>query len=179
MTELNTIWAQIAPYLSGLGLGSILSLIIGVVLKGGFKKTISTLNVGKIASEATDKAIEKIKDLAFTHDIAPLVEEKLVAATKAQAKVLQKQLAEMSAKYENVVEILKNLAVYFDGSMVSDEVKANLHASIDKAMAKEPVAEPVKAVVNVVEEDTRIDEPQKALTEYPETPKKKKSKAVR
>lgn len=171
MTELNTIWAQIAPYLSGLGLGGILSLILGIVLKGSFNKAVNSLNVSKIAEEATNKALAKIKSLSFTHDIAPIVEEKLTAATKAQAKVLKKELDEIRHNYENVVEILGNLAAYFDGSMVSDEVKATLHASLDKAVNK-----PVPEVTSTVEIETEeVVTPEIAATEPP----KKRSKAVR
>ena len=68
MEILNEIWVWIVSALGGVSLAGVISAAIYGCLKGAFSKTISKINVEKIADEATEKGIEKVKN---THVLPP------------------------------------------------------------------------------------------------------------
>lgn len=130
----SQVWVWIVTVLGGISLSAIISAIICGCLKGAFNKTISKINVEKIADKATDKGIERVKKIAFTHDIQPLVESKLIEINEKSTEVLKKELAVVSAKYDKVVNILDKLSRYFDNSIgVSEENKKALKKAIGEA----------------------------------------------
>ena len=69
------IW--IGTALGGISLAGIMTAILYGCIKGAFNKTISKINVQKIADEATEKGVEKVRKVSFTHSIQPLVESEL------------------------------------------------------------------------------------------------------
>ena len=77
MEILNEIWVWIGSVLGGLTVTGVLSAIIAGTLKGAFTKTISKINVEKIAEEATNKGIEKVKKISFEQSLQPIVESEL------------------------------------------------------------------------------------------------------
>lgn len=142
----SQVWVWIITALGGISLSAIISAIIYGCLKGAFNKTISKINVEKIADKATDKGIERVKKIAFTHDIQPLVESKLIEINEKSTEVLKKELAVVSAKYDKVVNILDKLACYFDNSIgVSEENKKALKKAIGEAREIEVL--PAESVV--------------------------------
>lgn len=144
MEFLNEIWIWIMSAIGGLSLSAIISSIIYGCLKGAFNKTISKINVESIADKATEKGIERVKKVSFTHNIQPLVESELKKVNEHSVEVLKKELADVQAKYDNVIDILDKLACYFDNSIgVAEEKKAELKQAIAKAQNKPVVAESV------------------------------------
>ena len=142
----SQVWVWIITALGGISLSAIISAIIYGCLKGAFNKTISKINVEKIADKATDKGIERVKKIAFTHDIQPLVESKLIEINEKSTEVLKKELAVVSAKYDKVINILDKLACYFDNSIgVSEENKKELKKAIGEAREIEVL--PAESVV--------------------------------
>lgn len=142
----SQVWVWVITALGGISLSAIISAIIYGCLKGAFNKTISKINVEKIADKATDKGIERVKKIAFTHDIQPLVESKLIEINEKSTEVLKKELAVVSAKYDKVVNILDKLACYFDNSIgVSEENKKALKKAIGEAREIEVL--PAESVV--------------------------------
>ena len=77
MEILNEIWVWIVSALGGVSLAGVISAAIYGCLKGAFSKTISKINVEKIAKDATEKGIDKVKAVSFSHSIQPLVESEL------------------------------------------------------------------------------------------------------
>lgn len=155
MEFLNEIWVWIMSAIGGLSLSAIISSIIYGCLKGAFNKTISKINVESIADKATEKGVERVKKVSFTHNIQPLVESELKKVNEHSVEVLKKELADVQAKYDNVIDILDKLACYFDNSIgVADEKKAELKQAIAKAQNKPMVAESV-VVDEIVDTSTK------------------------
>lgn len=172
MEFLNEIWVWIMSAVGGVSLSAIISAIIYGCLKGAFNKTISKINVESIADKATEKGVERVKKVSFTHNIQPLVESELKKINEHSVEVLKKELADVQAKYDNVINILDKLACYFDNSIgVAEEKKEELKQAIAKAQNKPMVAESV-----VVEE---LVEPTAKPTTAGEFDRKTKTKVER
>ena len=77
MEILSQIWVWIGTAIGGVSLAGIISAIIYGSLKGAFNRTISKINVQKIAEQATEKGVDKVKKISFTHSIQPIVESEL------------------------------------------------------------------------------------------------------
>lgn len=155
MEFLNEIWVWIMSAVGGVSLSAIISAIIYGCLKGAFNKTISKINVESIADKATEKGVERVKKVSFTHNIQPLVESELKKVNEHSVEVLKKELADVQAKYDDVINILDKLACYFDNSIgVAEEKKAELKQAIAKAQNKPMVAESV-VIDEIVEPTTK------------------------
>ena len=144
MEFLNEIWVWIMSAIGGLSLSAIISSIIYGCLKGAFNKTISKINVESIADKATEKGIERVKKVSFTHNIQPLVESGLEKVNEKAVETLREELVKLDNKYNNIINILETQAAYFDNSIgVPEEKKAELKQAIVEAQNKPVVAESV------------------------------------
>ena len=144
MEFLNEIWVWIMSAIGGLSLSAIISSIIYGCLKGAFNKTISKINVESIADKATEKGIERVKKVSFTHNIQPLVESGLEKVNEKAVETLREELVKLDNKYNNIINILEKQAAYFDNSIgVPEEKKAELKQAIVEAQNKPVVAESV------------------------------------
>ena len=156
MEILNEIWVWIVSALGGVSLAGVISAAIYGCLKGAFSKTISKINVEKIAKDATEKGIDKVKAVSFSHSIQPLVESELKKINEMSVEVVKKELDEVKAEYKTLINIIKKLSAYFDNSIgVSDTAKQELKQAIAEA-ENEPIEPTNYAVVGKVEEE---DEP--------------------
>ena len=154
MEFLNEIWIWIMSAIGGLSLSAIISSIIYGCLKGAFNKTISKINVESIADKATEKGIERVKKVSFTHNIQPLVESGLEKVNEKAVETLREELVKLDNKYNNIINILEKQAAYFDNSIgVPEEKKAELKQAIVEAQNKPVVAESV--VVDEIVEPTQ------------------------
>ena len=155
MEFLNELWVWILSAVGGVSLSAVISAVIYGCLKGAFNKTISKINVEQIADKATEKGVERVKKVSFTHNIQPIVESELKKINENSVEVLKKELADVQDKYDNVINILEKLACYFDNSIgVADEKKVELKQAIAKAQNKPMVAESV-VVDEIVVPDTK------------------------
>lgn len=144
MEFLNEILVWIASTIGGLSLSAIVSAVIYGCLKGAFNKTISKINVESIADKATEKGIERVKKVSFTHNIQPLVESGLEKVNEKAVETLKEELVKLDNKYDNIINILEKQAAYFDNSIgVPEEKKAELKQAIVEAQNKPVVAESV------------------------------------
>lgn len=144
MEFLNEILVWIASAIGGLSLSAIVSAVIYGCLKGAFNKTISKINVESIADKATEKGIERVKKVSFTHNIQPLVESGLEKVNEKAVETLKEELVKLDNKYDNIINILEKQAAYFDNSIgVPEEKKAELKQAIVEAQNKPVVAESV------------------------------------
>ena len=144
MEFLNEIWVWIMSAIGGVSLSAIISAIIYGCLKGAFNKTISKINVESIADKATEKGIERVKKVSFTHNIQPLVESGLEKVNEKAVETLKEELVKLDNKYNNIINILEKQAAYFDNSIgVPEEKKAELKQAIVEAQNKPVVAESV------------------------------------
>ena len=153
MEILNEIWVWIVSALGGVSLAGVISAAIYGCLKGAFSKTISKINVEKIAKDATEKGIDKVKAVSFSHSIQPLVESELKKINELSVEVVKKELNEVKAEYKTLINIVKKLSAYFDNSIgVSDTAKQELKQAIAEA-ENEPIEPTNYAVVGKVEEE--------------------------
>lgn len=156
MGILNQLWVWILSALGGLTLTGIITAIIYGSLKGAFNKTISKINVQKIADTATEKGIEKVRKVSFTHSIQPLVESELKKINEHSVEVMKTSLKETSEKYDKLIDVMEKLSAYFDNSIgVSETAKAELKNAIKNAKEDKLIAESVvdnEPIVEVKEE---------------------------
>lgn len=140
----------IGTALGGISLAGIITAILYGCIKGAFNKTISKINVQKIADEATEKGVEKVRKVSFTHSIQPLVESKLEKINEKATEVIDKSVQSLNAKFDNVILILERLSAYFDNSIgVSEQAKAELKKAIADAKNEVKTAESVVEVEDV------------------------------
>ena len=138
----SQIWVWVASVAGGITFAGIITAILYGCLKGAFSKTISKINVQKIADEATEKGVERVKKVAFTHSIEPLVESELEKINEKSTALIKDELASVQAKYDKLVNVLDKLAAYFDNSIgVSDKAKKELHEAVEGAKEKAPAVE--------------------------------------
>ena len=149
MEILNQFWVWILSILGGVSITGIISAIIYGCLKGAFNRTISKINVQKIADLATEKGVEKVKKIAFQHSIQPLVESEIKKLDEKVILALKIQLEELSFKYDKIINILDKFSAYFDNSIgVSECSKENLKKALNEAQIEPTIVESV-----VVEEE--------------------------
>lgn len=162
METLDLIWAYALTALGGISMTGILAAIIYGCLKGAFSKTVSKIDVEKIANKATEKGIERVKKVSFTHNIQPLVESELSKINEKSVEVLKDSLKEVNDNYNKIINILEGLAMYFDNSIgVSEEKKAALKEIIANAK-KEPItAESVVSDEIIIEDEKKSAEAKK------------------
>lgn len=167
MEILNTIWVWVISILGGLSISSIISAVIYGCLKGAFNKTISKINVEKIADLATDKGVERVKKVSFTHNIQPIVESELKKINEYSKEVFDKKMETISKQYEMIVKILIKFSAYFDNSIgVPDSAKEDLKKILLEALEDEPKQAESVVIDEIVEEPSKQAE---------NTPKSKKS----
>lgn len=151
MEFLNEIWTWIASIVGGVSLAGIVTTVIYGALKGAFNRTISKINVQKIADEATEKGVERVKKVSFTHSIQPIVESELKKINEKASEALKAELKEVNENYARLVVCIEKLAAYFDYSIgVTDTAKAELKEAIAEAKKPESAVESV-----VVEEEVQ------------------------
>lgn len=153
---MNEILVWILSICGGVTVSGLVSAIIYACLKGAFNKAIARINVEKIADKATEKGVERVKKIAFTHDIQPLCESELEKINEKADKHIEKTVARLESKLDKVILIQEKQAAYFDNSIgVTDTAKAELKKAIEDA--KTEIVEPVESIV-VEEEPKKVEE---------------------
>lgn len=156
--DINNLWAQIAPYLGGITLGGVISCIFYAILRSAFDKTINRIDVKKISDTATEKGVEKIKDVTFTHSIQPIVESRLQEIDERTAKMYRQKLSEVQKTYMQLIEIMDKFSAYFNNSIgVAEEDKKALREAIEKAKI-EPTAVESTAVIEEVKTKDKVSQ---------------------
>lgn len=139
--------------IGGTTIGAIIISVIYMSLKSAFNKTIAKINVEKIAEKATDKGIERVKKITFSHNIQPLVESGLEKVNEKVNEKVDKKFANMELKQDRIIDCIEKLAAYFDDSIVPDEKKKDLKDALERAKEEVVTVESV-----VVEETTEVEE---------------------
>lgn len=160
MEFLSGIGLWIVSALGGISLTGILTTVIWGCLNGAFKRTISKINVQKIADQATEKGVEKVKKISFTHSIQPIVESELKKINEEYTETLRTTLEDVSKKYDNLINIIKKLSAYFDNSIgVPETAKQELKTALIEAENKAVEVESVVVEENIVETPKQAVEP--------------------
>ena len=163
MEFLNNIWHVIAPYLAGISIGGIFTAVVYGCLKGAFAKTVNKINIDKIVENATNKAVEKVKDVSFKHSIQPLVNSELEKISEKANSYISFEISKVESRYINIVEILTKLAAYFDNSaFISDDTKKELKNALDHAKQESGYTESVVASEIIEEKQEKVKEEKKS-----------------
>lgn len=158
MEVLDIIWQYIAPIFGGLSIAGIISAIIYGCLKGAFNRTISKINTEKIAKDAVDKGVEKVKEVSFKHNIQPLVQSELKKVTEEANEYLKQELESVKEQYAKLLNVLGKFAAYFDNSIgVPDEAKQELKQALLDAEI-EPTTGEIVVDSKIIVEDTKSAE---------------------
>ena len=166
MEIFNTIWSYIVAAVGGVSAVGILTSIVYCSLKAAFNKTISKINVEKISNEATDKGIERIKNISFKQSIQPIAESELRKITERANEYIDKALAGVQEKYDNLILIIEKLAEYFDNSIgVPDYKKEELHNAVDNAKNNAHDTQEITVVELVSETEKSATEEKNGHTE--------------
>jgi hypothetical protein len=127
------------------------------IANGLSNKNFVKINVEKIADQATNKGVEKVKKITFTHSIQPIVESGLQKINEKSNEYIDKSIARLEKKLDAVILIQEKQASYFDNSIgVSETAKEELKQAI--LGAKKGITE----VESVIEEETIEPTPKKA-----------------
>lgn len=154
LDTLKEVWAWVVAIFGGVSIAGILTAVIYGCLKGAFSKTISKINVEKISEDAVEKGIEKVKKISYTQSIEPLAKSELKKITEEANSYIKTEIEDLDKKYDKIIEILSNFAVYFDDSIaVSQDKKDALKASI--ASATQDKIETEQEIVIVEETNTK------------------------
>lgn len=151
MEFISGIWAWVMTAVGGVTLAGVISAVIYGSLKGAFNKTISKINVKEIADKATEKGIQRVKKVSFTHSIQPLVESGLERVNEKSNQYIDAAIKRMEDKLDSIILIQEKQAAYFDNSIgVPETAKQELKDAISEAR-NEFVAVESKIVDEVVE----------------------------
>lgn len=162
MEILNQVWVWLVSSIGGISVAGIITAIIYGSLKGAFNKAISKINVEKISEQATEKGIERVKKITFTHSIQPIVESELKKVNEYSVEILKTYMEETAKKYENVLNVLDKLSAYFDNSIgVSENAKNELKQAIAEAKNEPITVESVVVDENIKETIIETVEPTK------------------
>lgn len=152
---MNEILVWILSLCGGLTLSGVVTAVVGVCLKASFTKAINRINVEKIADKATEKGVERVKKITFTHNIQPICESELSKINEKANEHIVKTVEKMEKKLDAIIEIQEKQARYFDNSIgVTDDAKKELKEAIEKA--KTTHVEPVESVI-VEEEQPKVE----------------------
>lgn len=152
MEIFTEIWMWIVSAVGGITLAGIITAIIYGSLKGAFNRAISKINVQKITEQATDKGIERIKKISFSHSIQPLVESELKKVYEQATKTINEELKSVQENYNNIINVLEKLSAYFDNSIgINASTKAELKNALESAKDKSVVVDSVVAEPEIVE----------------------------
>ena len=167
MEIFNEIWVWLVATLGGVSIASIITAIIVGCIKGAFNKTISKINVEKIADNATDKGIERLKKISFEQSLLPIAKSELQKVTETANEYIKTSLEETQKRYDKLIAVLEKFYAYFDDSMVSETKKQELKQALENAKTEQ------QATQSIVVEET-VDQEQNQAVEPKETAKKNK-----
>ena len=156
MEYLNIIWGYILPYLPVV-ISAIVSGVITIIIKKIVDKKLSTIDAEKVANQATDACLNKIKDVSFEHSIKPLVDSELIKVREESKQIVKNEVKSIVKGNNDIIAILQSLKTYFDDSaFISQDKKDNVQAIIDNS--KEKVVEPVESKVVIEEPSVKVEE---------------------
>lgn len=156
MSYLNTIWGYVLPYLP-LVISTVVSTVVPIIIKKIVNKKLDTIDTEKVANQATDACLNKIKDVSFEHSIKPLVESELIKVREEAKLIVKDEVKEIVKGNNDIMATLQALKTYFDDSaFISQDKKDNVQAIIDNS--KEKVVEPVVSKIVVEEKPVKVEE---------------------
>lgn len=160
MEFLSQFWVLIASIIGSVSLTTILVFVLKIGVGSQVKRFLSKINVEKIADKATEKGIQRVKKVSFTHSIQPLVESGLERVNEKSNQYIDAAIKRMEDKLDSIILIQEKQAAYFDNSIgVSETAKQELRDAISEAKNEFVAVEStiVDEVVSKKENEPTID----------------------
>lgn len=155
MEVLNQVWDYLLPYIPTI-ISAVISTVMIFIIKSIVGKKLNSIDAEKVSTQATNACLNTIKGVSFVQSIEPLVKSELVKVSEQAKMVSQREVKNLIAKYDKIIEILQALKTYFDDSaFISQENKEKLQQKIDNAKTEEIPTE-VETVV-IIEQDTKAE----------------------
>ena len=137
-------------------LPSLILAVVGAVVVYFVKKLVGkkleSIDVEKISQQTIDKTMDKIKGVAFTHSIEPIVKNEMAYIKKYAEDLSKSEVQELHNKYLQLIDILQAMKNYFDDSaFISHEKKEIVQGKIDEAKVVKEDTEKIETTM-VVEE---------------------------
>ncbi len=149
--------------IGGVSLLAIIGAVIWFTLKAAFNRTIRKINIDKIVEVAIEKAVDRIKNVSFKHNIQPIVMSEIKKLGEEIRAEVEKQYEEIKSDNQKLVNIAEKQASYFDDSIVSDDKKKALKEAINDAKQDGVVVESVVVEESPKEEVKSIVAPVEAV----------------
>lgn len=157
---INQIIVWVGTALGGVSVASIITAIIVGCVKGGFNKAISKINVEEISERATNKVIEKVKEVSFKQSIEPIAKAELTKITEQANVFIEKAFEKTQEQYNKLLKVVESFAKYFENSVyITEEAKENLRKALKEAEI-EPIIDHTIEIEQIVVENE--NEPKKA-----------------
>ena len=135
METIQKAWNIIAPYLTGITIGGIVSALFYAIFSGSIKAFINRINIDKVVNDTIDSTMNKVKGLTINVELEPLVADKLNDIETHINNELDSVLKTTTKKVNMLIECVGKLATYFDNSIaIPEETKKELHELVDKAL---------------------------------------------
>lgn len=159
LEALDNLWVWLLSAVGGVSIGTILAFIIKITLTRSFTKhTVkATKELQRANEEFETKRLEKIKKVAFTQNIQPVLESGLEKVSEKSQALIKAEIGEIKENQAKIVNILEKLGAYFDNSIISEEKKAEFKEAIELSKTTQILTE--TAVVEQVTEPTQENEP--------------------
>lgn len=154
MEIINGVWSWLAPLLGTVTVSGVIGFVVTLITKAIMKRFIAKINVEKVATEATNKGIEKIKQIDFKHNIEPIAKSELKKVSEEANARIEEQMGIMKKQYQMMLNVFVKFSAYFEDSMISDQKKAELHEALSEALGA-PVEPAIEEVGTITIEETK------------------------
>jgi len=155
METLDLVWQYVLPIGGGITIGAIVVFIGTIAIKVVVSKLLGKINFDKIADKATEKGVEQIKKISFTQTIQEPLESGLKKVNEMANEKIEKELGDIQAKYDKLLNVITKLAHYFDNSIVPQETKNELYQALGESVEDKKNDIEIK-VVEELKEDAKV-----------------------
>ena len=161
---LKSIWTNIAPYITGISIGGMVSCAYYCLFKFGFNKALNKIDTTKMENKCINAAKQEVKETTFKVSIQPIVASEIKKATEEITEYSKKELLksnnDLSQRLDKLTNVVIALGNYFDDSIgVSDTKKQafkeavnelnDISTSIKESTEKEVVVEQLEVLPNI------------------------------
>ncbi len=121
---LKSIWLWIIGGFSGVSIIGIAILIFRAAISNVINKLIGKLAFKQFYDEVKQKSIDDLKQISFSQSLEPIAKSELEKINEKADERLNKEFQKLYKQNENILNVIKLFASYFDDSfMISNDKK--------------------------------------------------------
>lgn len=131
---LRNFWIWIIGGFGGISIIGIAILIFRTAISNIINKVIGKLAFKQFYDEVKQKSIDDLKEITFSQSLEPIAKSELEKINEKADERLNKEVQKLQKQYENILNVIKIFASYFDDSfMISNEKKEELKVLIENS----------------------------------------------